>query len=198
MAGGPPPSVRAYGAASPSGTTVKPASQPNSTRTRSAGAPKMVAAPAQVISRAGRLAGKLGGGVGRGRTQQARMPAERLNDSESRASARYGPSAATRPPPASSPAIWPSWTVCCPMAEPVGCMPRGSTSDSSAARAAANGLPSSMVAKNSVANAGIGIPGSAISATSPARARSKMIMICWRGKACARSASAGPPTMDGR
>ena len=126
------------------------------------------------------------------------MPADRLNDSESRASARYGPSAATRPPPASSPVIWPSWAVWFPMAEPAGRMAGGSTSASSGARAAANGLPSSMVAKNSAANPGIGIPGSAISATSPARARSRVIMSCWRGNAWASPASAGPPTTDGR
>ena len=59
--GAPPPSVCAYGAASPSGTTVKPASQPNSTRTRSAGVPKIVVRPARVISWVGRVSGLSGG-----------------------------------------------------------------------------------------------------------------------------------------
>ena len=77
-------------------------------------------------------------------------------------------------------------------------MARGSTSVSSPALAVANGVLSSAVPKNSAANPGIGIPGSAISATSPARARSRVIISCWRGKAPASPASAGPPIRDGR
>ena len=77
-------------------------------------------------------------------------------------------------------------------------MARGSTSVSSPALAVANGVLSSAVPKNSAANPGIGIPGSAISATSPAWARSRVIISCWRGKAVASPASAGPPIRDGR
>ena len=95
MVGAPPPRVRAYGAASASGTTVKPASQPKSTRVRSTGLPNTAATPSQVTSH-GEVWLVLRGGAGRGRTPYARMPADRLKDSESRARARYGPSAATR------------------------------------------------------------------------------------------------------
>ena len=105
MVAAPPPSVCAYGAARASGTMVNPASQPNSTRVRSTGLPNTAAVPSQVISH-GEGRPVLGGGAGRGRTPHARMPADRLNDSESRARARYGPSAATRPPPGRKPAIW--------------------------------------------------------------------------------------------
>ena len=115
------------------------------------------------------------------------MPADRLNDSESRASARYGPSAATRAPPARKPAIWLSWVVWLPITEPSGYLSPGSTSGSSAARADENGVPSSTVPKNSsVHNPANGSPGSAIRATSPARMRSRVIISCWRGN---RSAS---------
>ena len=140
----------------------------------------------------------LGGGAGRGRTPHARMPADRLNDSESRARARYGPSAATRPPPARKPAIWLSWVVWLPIAEPSGYLSPGSTSGSSADRADENGVPSRTVPKNNTHNPANGSPGSAIRATSPARIRSRVIISCWRGTRSASPARAGPPSTGGR
>ena len=153
----------------------------------------MISQDAGALAAAGR-----GGGAGRGRTQQATIPADRLKDSESKASARYGPRAATTTPPASRPATWPSWAVWLPRAVPAASMRRGSTLGSRADRAAENGTPSITVPQNSSPSAGSGSPASAISATSPARARSSVIMSCCRGKRSASPDSSGPPTTGGR
>ena len=126
------------------------------------------------------------------------MPADRLNDSESRARARYGPSAATRPPPASKPAIWLSWTVWLPITEPSGYLSLGRTSGRSADRAAENGVPSSTAQKNSAHSPANGSPGNTIKATSPARTRSRMIIICWRGIRSASPDRTVPPITGGR
>ncbi len=193
----PPPKACAYGAARASGTTVKPASQPKSTRVRRTGLPNTAATPSQVISQGeGWLA--LRGRAGRGRTPRARMPADRLKDSESRATARYGPSAATSPPPARKPPIWPSWAVWLPITEPSGYLSAGRTSGRSADLAAENGVPSSTVPENSRHNPVKGSPGRAIRATSPARIRSRVIIICCRGIRSARPDRIGPPITGGR
>ena len=197
IAGAPPPSTRAYGAARASGTTVKPASQPKSTRVRSTGLPNTAATPSQVISH-GEGWAALRDGAGRGRIQQARMPADRLKDSESRASARYGPSPATRAPPARKPPIWLSCVVWLPITEPSGYFSPRRTSGRSAARADENGVPSSTVQNRSVHRTVNGSPGRAIKATSPARMRSSVIIICWRGSRSASPERSGPPITGGR
>ena len=83
-------------------------------------------------------------------------------------------------------------------AEPDANMRRGSTLGSRAVRAAENGTPSITVPENSSPSAGSGSPGSAISATSPDRVRSSVIMSCCRGKRLASPDSSGPPTTGGR
>ena len=93
-----PCSECAYGAARPSGTIQKPASQPKSSSVRSTGWPNTVARPARDTAHSdGRFPGSRSGD-GRGLTQPATMTADRANDKASVARVRYG-SVSPRPPP---------------------------------------------------------------------------------------------------
>ena len=62
-----------------------------------------------------------------------------------------------------------------------------------AARADPNGAPSAVTAHSSPIRAPVGMPGTAISAASGARARSQTIMTLRRGQRSARPDSSSPP-----
>ena len=85
-----------------------------------------------------------------------------------------------------------------PIAEPTTKVSPGSTSGSSADRAEENGAPSSTVTNSSPHSPANGMRGIAISATSPARMTSQMIITRRRGNRSASPDSSGPPAIGGR
>jgi hypothetical protein len=83
------------------------------------------------------------------------------------------------------------------IAEPATYRSPGSTSGSTAARAALNGAPSSTVRNTSAHSIQNGIACSAISATRPALRTSQTTITRRRGNRSARPDSTGPPTIGG-
>jgi hypothetical protein len=105
------------------------------------------------------------------------------------------PSQPTTTAPSGYPTTGPTWYVV--VSTPVPTSNR-SPLRIAGSKAAVNGTASSCTVRSRASSTAIGVPGMAISATRPARARSVPIITCRRGNRSARPASSEPPIRSGR
>jgi len=124
--------------------------------------------------------------------------AEAAKVAASSVSAERDPITATAIPPAAYPSTIALRNVVCTTARPTGYRSPSRMSGSSEDLAASNGGASDVTAASKATNASSGTPGTTMTATSTARARSQPTITSRRGHLSATPPSSTPPTTQGR
>jgi hypothetical protein len=137
-------------------------------------------------------------GAGRRCRPRVSQTAETAKVAASSSRAPEGERVSSSAPPSRNPI---SWDSCCvmPVSEvATAYRSPSSTSAISAARAASNGGAHTDTSSSNPSSTGSGTPGTAMTATSPARATSLPMSTRCRGSRSASAASTGPATSQGR